>query len=155
VHTISSYGKANATAKRLTGKGLSKQSYGIMSKIAEVDSCLRSIHNSTGRIRESHPELCFRALNRSQPMSFNKKNKDGFQERLAVLMKHWPAAEKAIHLANIECRHLGAARDDIVDALCLAIVASLPPDILTSVPPDPPRDQHGLPMEIVYPAFSV
>jgi predicted RNase H-like nuclease len=44
---------------------------------------------------------------------------------------------------------IAQARDDIIDALCLAIVASHPESDLVSIPQNPPSDQYSLPMETV------
>jgi len=42
------------------------------------------------------------------------------------------------------------ARDDILDAMALALTASFPPGTLCTVPENPEKDNKGLPMEIVY-----
>ena len=42
------------------------------------------------------------------------------------------------------------ARDDILDALVAAIIATRGEDQLKTVPEDPPKDARGLPMEMVF-----
>jgi len=65
----------------LTGKKLSRQAWGIIKKIREVDSFLRNHHEYAGRIRESHPEICFykisagKSARRRKPKRESKKEK--------------------------------------------------------------------------------
>jgi predicted RNase H-like nuclease len=40
--------------------------------------------------------------------------------------------------------------DDLLDALVLALTARAPPDQFRRLPPDPPTDAEGLPMQMVY-----
>ena len=49
------YQEALAEARRLTGKGVSRQGYAILPKIAEVDELMRS-EEARAVIREVHPE---------------------------------------------------------------------------------------------------
>ena len=71
--SCSTYSEANALSRRLTGKGLAKQTWAIVPKIREVDQALRAHPEWIGRVREVHPELCFWAFEGGQPMQFNKK----------------------------------------------------------------------------------
>jgi len=43
------------------------------------------------------------------------------------------------------------AKDDILDALVLALTAAYPSEKLVTFPPNPPYDEKQLRMEIVYP----
>ena len=52
------YGAALALCRKLTGKGLSRQAYGLRAKILEV----APVAARDRRIVEVHPELCFLAL---------------------------------------------------------------------------------------------
>ena len=49
--------------KKALGKGLSKQTVAIISKIRELDSFLNSKSQYKNGIKESHPEVCFARLN--------------------------------------------------------------------------------------------
>lgn len=55
VLAATSYAEANRLHRRLTGRGLSRQAFGIMPKIAEVDRYLRSQPGGRDRVWEVHP----------------------------------------------------------------------------------------------------
>ena len=145
------YRAACDVERRLTGKNISQQAFRIAPKIAQVDwALLERGLDSVPPVREVHPELCFRALNRNQPMTFNKKKPEGERERLQVLERFEPRTGKIFHAARTKFLRKEAASDDIVDALALAVTAHLGHGRLQTVPDRPPRDAKGLPMEIVY-----
>lgn len=143
------YQDASARNRACTGRGLSRQSFGIVGKIREVDDFLRG---ETGRakLREMHPEVCFWALNGRQPMSFNKKSAQGYQERLAILSQYCAGAGEIVGSALQRFTRAEVARDDIVDALVGAVVARNAGGLRT-FPETPEIDEFGLPMEIAYP----
>ena len=66
----------------LTERRISAQTWGISSKIHEVDQFLRITPEARDKIREIHPEVLFWALNGRVSMSHNKKRLEGFVERL-------------------------------------------------------------------------
>jgi predicted RNase H-like nuclease len=142
------YAAANALSRRLTGKGLSRQSWGIVPKIKQVDEVLRSRPAWIGRVREVHPELCFHAFAGGRSMHHNKKTDEGFQERFEMLVDRYPEAERLLGSILL---HEGkrVARDDAVDALAAALTG-LGPEPLTSIPETPERDAAGIPMEMVF-----
>ena len=144
------YRSAVQINKRVMGVGLSIQTWNICSKINEVDRWLRHKKPANQKIRESHPELCFWAMAGGQPMAYPKKNAQGFAERYAILKKICPHTEAMVNLALHRFRRKDLARDDILDAIVLAVSAGYSPESIKTVPPDPPRDKKGLPMEIVY-----
>jgi predicted RNase H-like nuclease len=148
------YEEANTGSKRLTGKGISKQTFGIIPKIIEVDEFIQSNQNSSKIINEAHPEVCFVSLAGGVPMKHNKKTQDGFQERIEILRKYWQPAEEAIAQAFLWCSGYKVARDDIVDALVLAIVATHSRKKLISIPQIPPVDDFGIPMQMVSLAYK-
>jgi hypothetical protein len=76
-------------------------------------------------------------------------------QRLAVLQPYVPQARQIVEQALASYPRRILARDDIVDALVLALSAAMPPERLASLPALPPRDAHGLPMGIVYPFFAL
>ena len=143
------YPEANALSRQLSGKGLSKQAYNIMPKIREVDTLLLGSARARAALREVHPEVCFWSLAGRQAMSHNKKTQSGFDERLAVLTGYLPEARDLITRALLQFPRKLVARDDIVDAFVVALTASRQ-DSWRTLPPEPERDMHGLPMEIVY-----
>ena len=111
--SMASWEEANVWGKQ-DGEGVTKQLFGILPKIREVDAYIASARNLT--FREGHPELSFYAA-AGRPMEYNKKKAEGRDERLAALTSF-------IHGTMVRewldrTRGSGAARDDILDALAL------------------------------------
>ncbi len=143
------YEKANKINHQLLGKKLSIQAWNISNKIREVDKLLLE-EDSRSKIRESHPEICFWSFAGGRPISYPKKSEQGLQERLEVLQNIYPYS-KTIFNSGVEkyrCKDL--AKDDILDAIALAITSSSPSESLCTIPEQPERDLKNLPMEIVY-----
>ena len=132
-----------------TGRKLSIQSWGIVPKIKEVDSFLRHNQALYGQLREMHPEIGFWALNDDQEMGDSKKTQDGLQQRQAILSHYYASAQDIIDHALTTYSRKQVAKDDIVDALVLAVTATFF-DRLQTFPTVPEKDESGLPMEIVY-----
>ena len=145
----SSYEAACEINEAHTGKRLSKQIWNIMPSIRALDDLLREIPEARGVIRESHPEVIFRAL-AGEPMRRNKHHDEGFTDRLAVLEMLVPGAVALVDEITLNNPTRILDRADVVDALALAITARPGPGPLLSMPFEPPRDDEGLPMEIVY-----
>ncbi len=145
------YQAASQANHRIRGKKISKQTWAIAPKIAEVDDVMRTHAVGGGTaIREIHPELCFWALNRQKPMGNRKKETEGIRERVGVLERHEPRTRDILS-AGLEASRAAAAADDILDALAAAVTARLGyPDSLQTVPDTPPEDEFGLPMEMVF-----
>jgi predicted RNase H-like nuclease len=147
---VETYAEANALSRNLTGKGLSKQSWNLVPKIRDVDTFMRtSVGEAGSRIIESHPELCMAALF-GGPMHHNKKTLQGYEERLHRLSGLYPDAEGVVHEALGRFRRQDMARDDIVDALALAVTAWKCEGRMTEVPTQPQHDSCGLPMRIAF-----
>ncbi len=140
--------------QRTAGKRLSRQSLALIPKIRELDSLLAGRPRSRRALRESHPELCFLAMNR-RGLRFGKKSLEGREERLAILEARRPGSREIAEGCFREYPKGQAAPDDIVDALALAVTARLPLHRLASVPAGPlRRDSRGLPMRIVFAPFD-
>ena len=146
--------EANEWSKSRYGAGIAIQSFAITRKIGEVDKALPL----SPKIRESHPEICFWALNGNKSMSESKNEPAGYKERLAVLRGCAHAVDgidvDAISSA-ILCKFTKGqvADDDILDALALAITAKIVSqnrDRLGTLPENPPTSREGLRMEMVY-----
>jgi predicted RNase H-like nuclease len=150
------YSEASAVNRKLTGKGLSKQSWMISPKIREVDKFLLSNKDERGKLREIHPEVLFWALNGGRAMRHNKRTDAGFHERMAVIEKYNKSYAEILRGAkridfNISLvARLKYSRDDIVDAFAAAMTARLSNGNLRTLPESPPHDMSGLPMEMVY-----
>lgn len=130
------------------GKKLSKQSWAIVSKIREVDEVLRNRVGAIPMIREVHPEVCFAGW-ASAPMRHAKKCHEGQQERHRLVAGHFGL------LAYEEVRGRYPRRlvadDDILDAFAaLRTAERILAGTALTLPPLPPTDRCGLPMEIVY-----
>ena len=147
---IKNYEWANTKSKRLIGKGISKQSFGIIPKIIEVDRILRTNLDLSKIVLEAHPEVCFYSLTNGKPMQYNKKTQNGFSERITILKNLWEPAEQAIAEAFLWCSGYQLARDDVVDALVLAIVATHSKSELAAIPSKLQKDKYGLPMQMIY-----
>jgi len=144
------YQAALAINRRVTGRGISKQSWLISPKIRFVDALLRSEPGLRGVLRESHPEVCFWALNKAQPMRHNKKTADGKNERMSVLRRWYPAADAVFAEASQRYLRNQVAVDDVIDALVLAVSAWLGAGRYRTLPERPPRDSVDLAMEMVF-----
>ncbi|SRR5579871_172410 len=107
---------ASQINRKATGRGLSQQGFGIISKIKLVDDAITS--DCEPWAFEIHPEVCLWALNDHCPMKHNKKTREGAAERIAVLRPIFPEIER--HLANRPPR-VGA--DDLLDAAAAAWTA--------------------------------
>jgi predicted RNase H-like nuclease/uncharacterized protein YutE (UPF0331/DUF86 family) len=144
------YEDAKHRSRAVTGKDLSAQTFGIVPKCSEVDRLLRGNTKARKIIREVHPEVCFWALAGRRPMKHNKGKPEGFRERVAVLKQLRPAAEQEIEGMLSQFARKDVARDDAVDAMVAALTASAETTALRTLPPEPPRDSVGLPMEMVF-----
>jgi predicted RNase H-like nuclease len=128
-------------AHRRGEKAISRQMYGILRKICEVDAAITP--DLQNRIIESHPELIFQRLNRGTPIP-SKKSGDGRALRRDLLERDGFDALDAWILA---LRGTGARVDDLFDACACAIAAR---DSVDKVPSQPRLDGRGLRMEIHY-----
>ena len=142
------YAAANAQQKRLSGRGLSRQTWNILPKIREVDELLQSGKQPGDVLHEAHPELLFASL-AGGPMSHPKKTRDGFTERMTILSILHPDAEPLIASAFLAHGGFEASRDDIVDAFVLALCACKPTQ-LRAIPEEPEFDAKALPMRMVF-----
>ena len=147
---VPTYERASEVNFRETGRKLSRQAWNISSKIQEVDDLVRRSAEARSRIREVHPELCFWAFAGRRPMAAPKKDRAGRRERLALLRRLDPSTDECYKDALRRFLRREVARDDILDAMVAALTADGAPEGLRSLPGEPRRDAHGLPMEMVY-----
>lgn len=143
------YPAANALNRALSGKGLSKQSYNIGNKIREVDELLQASPKARDLVREAHPEVCFWALNDSRAVMASKKSDDGYETRIQLLEPHLTQARECVEESLQGYPRSAVARDDIVDAMAVALTANYS-NYINTLPKIPEVDPKGLPMEIVY-----
>lgn len=145
-----SYEEAKEVNKKGTDRKISRQVWGIIPKIKEVDVFLRENKSAMLNIRETHPEICFWALAGKRPMEYSKKKEEGIQERKKILASVYPHAEELFNYAEQRYLRKEVSRDDILDALVAAVMASKERQGLLTIPEKPEIDSRGLPMEIVY-----
>lgn len=152
----SEYAAGKAIQEAHTDRSIGVQTWQITDLIAEVDAFLRATPDAVGRVRESHPEVCFWALNGKEPTAYSKTGQPAAAvwERIGILETVDPAA---VQLTRAISTDLDAevGTDDVLDALVLAVSASQPTGALRTLPERwpaaDPGDPTGLPMEIVYP----
>lgn len=143
----STYGEACQLNCAATGRKLSRQTWGICPKIAEADKLLRATPQLQARVQEAHPEVCFTVLNGGLPMQYTKKSPAGLQERLALL---GDGALLRLDQGLSAYRRVVVAADDFVDAMVCAVMArQVELHGPAPLPPDPPRDEFGLRMQIM------
>lgn len=131
-----SYAEACATARRLTGRAISLQTFHITPKIAEWDGLALP-----ARVIEVHPELALRALAPETDFA-PKKSARGAGQRIAALARF---LDPAVALADLPA---GARLDDVLDALAAAWSAARwargEAEVLGAE-----RDARGRPMRVV------
>jgi predicted RNase H-like nuclease len=146
-----SYPEASRHNCVLSGRKLSKQAWGIASKIDEVDAFLRHCDGARGILRETHPEVCFWSLNGREAMAAPKKSVEGRRSRHQLLSRHTPFVDDVYTSVRCKYRRAEVADDDIYDALVAAVTAQLFTSGRGATLPDIPEfDSFGLPMEMVY-----
>ncbi|MBK1809503.1 DUF429 domain-containing protein [Clostridium sp. YIM B02505] len=148
------YCKANEINRNVLGKGLSKQSFSICRKIKEIDEFFNNAPEFKNRLLESHPEICFAMLNfdgtRAMHIFENKKTQEGIERRLEVLSRYYGKIDEIREVLYSDVK-FKAIKDDIIDALCLAITGMLGyKNGFKTIPKNPMKDSRGLFMQMVY-----
>lgn len=145
------YEEAKQVQEEQTDGSLSTQSWAISDKIEQVDKYLLDHREAQDTIRESHPEVCFDALNKGNPMEHSKTSESAkaFWERVSVLEEIDPGILQTIRRIanNVDG---SVSHDDILDALVLALTASPLTGELESLPSERETDEEDLPKQIWY-----
>jgi predicted RNase H-like nuclease len=135
---VTDFAGANACARRVTGGGLSQQTWNLVPKIAEVDEQIEQ----GADLREVHPELSFR-LQAGQRLA-SKRTWNGVMQRLALL--------REVGLVLPESFNGGSAvaADDVFDAAIVAWTAAGMHHAgeLRSHPAQPSQHDRGRPIAI-------
>lgn len=135
---------AQTLGRRLEDVGLSKQSWNLLPKIAEIDRAI--VPADQVRLREAHPELIFHHWNAWRPLP-SKKLREGLRLRHSLLAR---AGLSAPDVATLFPRRV-AGPDDLLDgAACALIAERISTGRARRLPQDPPCDKRGLRMEIWY-----
>lgn len=120
------------------GGGISAQAHALGRRIRHVTA----LAARDARFRESHPELCFIAMNDMRRLEGGKKSAGGAFARLDLLRRHGIVLDQA---------NLGTAQtvplDDLLDAAACAWTAARKNAVSL---PDPPEDRGGLAVSIWY-----
>lgn len=141
---------ANTASRAETGRGLPRQSWGLVPKIRGVDELLRRQVSLRGRLRESHPELAFAWLAGGRPLDRPKSDPAGLEARWTLLEGVWPGVEEAT--SAWRASRSGVGPHDVADALALLALAAAG---VVPLPGEPQEDETGRPMEIlVHPSFA-
>ncbi|MGO9021705.1 MAG: DUF429 domain-containing protein [Syntrophobacteraceae bacterium] len=128
-------------------KKVSRQAWGIVPKVREVDTLLRENPEFRSRIREVHPEVSFFYMNRHSPLPDSKKSAAGHAQRLNLLLSNFGTFVNSALQAR---KQPGCAKDDILDAFAALWTAERIVRGTASRIPNLPRvDSFGLSMEIV------
>ncbi len=144
------YQNAIEVSNALIGKGLSKQGFAILPKIAEVNDFLTP--QLQERIFEVHPEVSFAALNGGKPILAKKATPAGFAERYALLVERSGfsvVSDKfaASHIAP----GMNVHADDMLDAIVAAWTAKrVAEGTAQGIPPEPEIGFRGLKAQIMY-----
>ena len=141
-----SYPEACQLRFQLEKKKLSRQAWGIVPKVAEVDELLRSRPGLGETIREAHPEVSFSFLSGGKPVGASKKTAQGRQERRALLE---PLYGPAVPAAIADRDRSRCVEDDVLDAFAeLWTAERIAAGSAITIPAAPPTDRYGLRMEI-------
>jgi predicted RNase H-like nuclease/nicotinamide riboside kinase len=138
--------EARAIGRSVDGKAISAQCWAIVPKIHEVDQLLGSDESARRAVREVHPEVSFARMNGGVALRAGKKDPAGHRERLALLEREFGQVVLEVlgRRSALRC-----APDDVLDAFAALWSAErIARREAISLPADPPRDAHGLAMQI-------
>lgn len=144
---LDDYHTANETLKRICGKGVSAQAFGIFRKVAEVNALMTP--EMQNLIVEVHPEVSFWAMNGYEEICPPKREPLGHRARLDLLRATLTISENEWDKVTRGVR--GAQRDDMLDALASAWTARRWVNgSFGRFPGETEVDASGLRAEIVY-----
>jgi len=119
-----SYQSANAINKEVLGKGISIQAWNICNKIKELDVFIDQNQAFKQKIKETHPELCFKQINGSS-LTHKKKTKEGKIERIRILNSIRPNIINEVDACRKQFLKKDVADDDILDSLVLVCSSNI------------------------------
>ncbi len=147
------YGEACEENRKVTDKNISLQYWGLVPKVRAVDAFMCGTPEAHGIVRESHPEICFEKAS-GKSMSYGKKKLSGVSERIEIIEKYFPDGQRVYSEVLKRYLRREVARDDIVDAMILAVTAWVSRGDLISLPDPLEMDEKGLSMAIWYHDFK-
>ncbi len=135
--TCTDYRSALDTSRAATGRGISKQTFNIMPKVAEVDGLIDPARPD--RVVEVHPECTFKMLNDERSLP-SKKTAEGQLLRRRLLAEHFDIPTGA---------PAGASLDDLLDAYAVLLSIIRFTHRTHRTFGDGERDSRGIEMRIV------
>jgi predicted RNase H-like nuclease len=119
----------------------------VLKRVTQVDAVLRNVPGLREKVHEMHPEVSFFFLGGGRPMRHSKGTPVGRAEREHLLTA---AFGRAVTDALIGCYVMQMTADDVLDAFAALWTAErIHNKAHLTLPPAPPVDTAGLPMEIV------
>ena len=147
---VENYKIGNEISKKISGKGISIQSWNISKKIKEVNDFKLSKGSNEMNLFESHPELCFESINK-KPLIYSKKTDNGIIERLEILNQHISLSQKKVTDFYGKFKSNMLKKDDIIDAAVLALSAKLwSKNGKCKIMQEISHDSNGIPFQIRY-----
>jgi len=141
-----SYEEASRVRFEIEGKRMSRQAFGIVKKIREVDLALVESPPARRKVVEVHPELSF-ATWRGRPMQNSKRKSAGKAERRELIRGHW---RDALERCEASFARKACGLDDLYDAFAaLWSARRVASGVAVQLPVSAPVDKHNLPMRIV------
>ena len=138
------YADSYEEAKELGLQRISRQSDGIRPMIRQVDEYLQEHPQWKNRLRESHPEVAFQALNHGIGLA-SKHKPEGIEERCQILEKN------GLNIRSLLSQVSKKQQEDVLDAASLALTGQLGrQNKFKTLPEHPYCDSRGLKMQIVY-----
>ncbi|MBV0924133.1 DUF429 domain-containing protein [Halomicroarcula limicola] len=147
------YSTANRVHERKSGAELSEAAFARREGIAMCDELLREVSEAAAVVRESHPELCFRAF-AGEPLAYSRETAGGYAERMRTLVNYDRDAAPLVQRVAEATAGRDVTVADVLDAVALAYTARPGDGDLRTLPSEPPADAAGLPMELVYRAAT-
>ncbi len=142
------YSDASRIRQDVENKGMSRQAWGITTKVREMDAAIRELDPGQSMVREGHPEVSFKAW-AGNPMQNAKQKPAGRAERERLIAAH--LGDDLIPNLWPQLRGRGVAKNDLIDALAMLWSAErLRAGKAQVIPSSPEYDSCGLRMEIVY-----
>lgn len=143
-----SISEAWEVSKKLNAR-TSYMTMGIREAVNEIDIFLQTNENWKNILCESHPEVCFALLTGGIPIMEKKTDDQGISRRLDILEKYG-----IDRMSVTEHPLFNKYSDDVIDAVCLALVGKFViNDESTTIPPEGEIqfDATGLKMQMVIP----
>ena len=143
------YAGNESEAKRLNadilGRNMSQQAYGFTKTIRQVDAYLQENPTWKNRLLESHPEVAFQLLNNGIGLLHSKHSEAGIEERIGILHKHGVDSMPLLKEVSLK------QREDVLDALCLALSAQLGCQYgFRTIPSQAHCDKRGIHMKMTF-----